>query len=62
MNVANPTEGFSSKEIIKKFHWLIVNGMTIEKAAQTIKEQTTIKSVIEYINNYLDQNQKGARK
>lgn len=53
MKLNNPVKDFSDKEIIRKFHWLISNGFTDEKAAQTIKSQTDIKSVIDYINNYL---------
>jgi hypothetical protein len=58
MNTINPTAGFSAHDIIKKFHWLIENGFTVEKAAQTIKGQTTVKSVIEYVDNYLKSRKK----
>lgn len=48
----NPTAGFSDREIIKKFHWLQENGMTIDQAAETIKEQTNDCYVLRYIESY----------
>ena len=51
----NPIDGFTEADIKKKFHWLIDNGLTIEKAAQAIKEQTDMSNVIKYIDNYLKQ-------
>ncbi|BCD92652.1 hypothetical protein fh0823_27890 (plasmid) [Francisella halioticida] len=49
------------KEFIKKFLWLMDNGFTIEKTAQTVKKQTNISSVIGYIDEYLIKNKKGGR-
>lgn len=51
----NPIDGFTEADIKKKFHWLMDNGLTTEKAAQTIKEQTNMSNVIKYIDNYLKQ-------
>ena len=58
MNTDSPVADFTEADIKKKFHWLIDNGLTIEKAAQAIKEQTDISSVIKYIDNYLKQEKK----
>ena len=53
MSVNNPVAGFSPKDIIRKFHWLIINGFSIEESAKIIKSQTNVQSVIKYVNNYL---------
>ncbi|WP_150467995.1 hypothetical protein [Francisella sp. SYW-9] len=58
MNTHNPVAGFSAKDIIKKFHWLLDNGLSIEEAIQIIKSQTNLESVIEYIDNYLKSRRK----
>ncbi|WP_150468489.1 hypothetical protein [Francisella sp. SYW-9] len=58
MNTHNPVAGFSAKDIIKKFHWLIDSGLSIEEAIQIIKNQTNLESVIEYIDNYLKSRRK----
>jgi rRNA processing protein Krr1/Pno1 len=58
MNTNNPVAGFSAKDIIKKFHWLIDNGLSIEEAIQIIKSQTNLESVIEYLDNYLKSRRK----
>ena len=55
MNTDSPINNFSEADIKKKFHWLIDNGLTIEKAAETIKEQTNMSNVIKYIDNYRKQ-------
>lgn len=49
----NPVADFSDKDIIKKFHWLLENGMNTVQAAETIKDQTDIPTVHVYLENYL---------
>ena len=58
MNTNNPVAGFSAKDIIKKFHWLLDSGLSIEEAFQTIKNQTNLESIIEYLDNYLKSRRK----
>ena len=51
--IKNPVADFSDKDIIKKFHWLLDNGMNTVQAAETIKDQTDIQSVHIYLESYL---------
>lgn len=51
--ISNPVADFSDKDIIKKFHWLLENGMDTVQAAETIKDQTDTPTVHVYLDNYL---------
>ena len=52
----NNSEDFSDKEIIRNFHWLLSNGLSLDEAVKTIKEQTDHKSVTKYLDSYVESN------